>query len=156
MIIERTMRNFLVILFIVFYAFDAHADGATDVMCNVIGYVHGIGGPMITVVIIGSSLLAIFGRMPWPALFALGMFVAVFFGAPQIVTKVTEKEVCCLDERQTLNNGKCVAAPGYEYIGRDRCGPRRNGIQGCCPNGWVVNSWGTCSKPGQDPSKYWK
>jgi len=24
-----------------------------------------------------------------------------------------------------LNNGKCVAAPGYEYIGRDRCGPRR-------------------------------
>lgn len=156
MIIERTMRNFLVILFIVFYAFDAHADGATDVMCNVIGYVHGIGGPMITVVIIGSSLLAIFGRMPWPALFALGMFVAVFFGAPQIVTKVTEKEVCCLDERQTLNNGKCVAAPGYEYIGRDRCSPWINGNRGCCPDGWVVNSWGTCSQPGQDPSKYWE
>ncbi len=155
MIIERTMRNFLVILFIVFYAFDAHADEATDVMCNVIGYVHGIGGPMITVVIIGSSLLAIFGRMPWPALFALGMFVAVFFGAPQIVTKVTEKEVCCLDERQTLNNGKCVAAPGYEYIGRDRCGPRRNGIQGCCPNGWVITSKGNCKKPGLDPSEYW-
>ncbi len=35
MIIERTMGNFLVILFVVLifsYAFDAHADGATDVM----------------------------------------------------------------------------------------------------------------------------
>lgn len=146
MIIERTMRNFLVILFIVFYAFDAHADGATDVMCNVIGYVHGIGGPMITVVIIGSSLLAIFGRMPWPALFALGMFVAVFFGAPQIVTKVTEKEVCCLFKGQTLENGKCVAAPGYERVGTDYA----------CRSGWALTNKGYCIKAGQDPSKYWK
>ncbi|WP_353273306.1 TrbC/VirB2 family protein [Wolbachia endosymbiont (group A) of Agelastica alni] len=128
MIIERTMGNFLVILFIVFYAFDAHADGATDVMCNVIGYVHRIGGPMITVVVIGTSLLAIFGKMPWPALFSLGMFVAVFFGGPQIVKTVTEKEVCCLYEGQTLENGKCVAAPGYEHVGKSYFG---------CKGAWV-------------------
>ncbi|WP_410542110.1 TrbC/VirB2 family protein [Wolbachia endosymbiont (group A) of Pogonocherus hispidulus] len=146
MIIERTMGNFLVILFIVFYAFDAHADGATDVMCNVIGYVHGIGGPMITVVIIGSSLLAIFGRMPWPALFSLGMFVAVFFGAPQIVKTVTEKEVCCLFKGQTLENGKCVAAPGYERVGTGYA----------CSSGWALTNKGYCIKAGQDPSKYWK
>ena len=42
----------------------------------------------MTVVIIGAALLAIFGRMPWPALFALGVFCAVFFGAKTIVIKV--------------------------------------------------------------------
>ncbi|MFP3021012.1 MAG: hypothetical protein ACEY3F_06900, partial [Wolbachia sp.] len=30
----------------------------------------------------------IFGRMPWPALFALGAFTAVFFGAPAVVSKI--------------------------------------------------------------------
>ncbi len=58
------------------------------IICNIIGYVWGIGGPLMTVVIIGAALLAIFGRMPWPALFALGVFCAVFFGAKTIVTKV--------------------------------------------------------------------
>ncbi|MBA8754921.1 TrbC/VirB2 family protein [Wolbachia pipientis] len=47
------------------------------IICNIIGYVWGIGGPLMTVVIIGAALLAIFGRMPWPALFALGIFCAV-------------------------------------------------------------------------------
>ncbi|WCR53100.1 MAG: hypothetical protein PG981_000122 [Wolbachia endosymbiont of Ctenocephalides orientis wCori] len=42
----------------------------------------------MTVVIIGAAMLAIFGRMPWPALFALGVFCAVFFGAGVIVSKV--------------------------------------------------------------------
>ncbi|MFP3025032.1 MAG: hypothetical protein ACEY3L_01810, partial [Wolbachia sp.] len=37
---------------------------------------------------IGAALLAIFGRMPWPALFALGAFTAVFFGAPAVVSKI--------------------------------------------------------------------
>ena len=43
---------------------------------------------MITIVIIGAALLAIFSRMPWPALFALGVFTAVFFGAPKIVAAI--------------------------------------------------------------------
>ncbi|MDG7056172.1 MAG: TrbC/VirB2 family protein [Wolbachia endosymbiont of Meromenopon meropis] len=67
---------------------DATMDSTTEVICNIIGYVWGIGGPLMTVVIIGASLLAIFGRMPWPALFALGMFCGVFFGAKTIIMKV--------------------------------------------------------------------
>ncbi|QOD37970.1 TrbC/VirB2 family protein [Candidatus Wolbachia massiliensis] len=63
-------------------------DTTAQVICNIIGYVWGIGGPLMTVVIIGASLLAIFGRMPWPALFALGMFCGVFFGAKTIIMKV--------------------------------------------------------------------
>jgi len=152
---RRIKESFLILFtLIVSYAFNVHADETADVICNSIRYIHGIGGPLFTVIIIGASLLAIFGRMSWPALFSLGVFVAVFFGAPQIVNKIIGKGVCCPDERQTLLNGKCVAAPGYEYIGRDRCSP----INGrCCPEGdWVINSWGTCSKSGQDPSKYWK
>ncbi|BFD46974.1 MULTISPECIES: TrbC/VirB2 family protein [unclassified Wolbachia] len=70
------------------YAADPDMDDTTKVICNIIGYVWGIGGPLMTVVIIGAALLAIFGRMPWPALFALGVFCAVFFGAKTIITKI--------------------------------------------------------------------
>ncbi|GFY65229.1 nodulation protein G [Trichonephila inaurata madagascariensis] len=70
------------------YAADPDIDDTTKVICNIIGYVWGIGGPLMTVVIIGAALLAIFGRMPWPALFALGMFCGVFFGAKTIITKI--------------------------------------------------------------------
>ncbi|MDF0607584.1 TrbC/VirB2 family protein [Wolbachia endosymbiont of Onchocerca gibsoni] len=63
-------------------------DTTAQVICNIIGYIWGIGGPLMTVVIIGASLLAIFGRMPWPALFALGVFCGVFFGAKTIIMKV--------------------------------------------------------------------
>ncbi|WP_265035475.1 MULTISPECIES: TrbC/VirB2 family protein [unclassified Wolbachia] len=70
------------------YAADPDMDDTTEVICNIIGYVWGIGGPLMTVVIIGAALLAIFGRMPWPALFALGMFCGVFFGAKTIIMKV--------------------------------------------------------------------
>ncbi|WP_341812788.1 TrbC/VirB2 family protein [Wolbachia endosymbiont (group A) of Agelastica alni] len=70
------------------YAADPDMHDTTEVICNIIGYVWGIGGPLMTVVIIGAALLAIFGRMPWPALFALGMFCGVFFGAKTIIMKV--------------------------------------------------------------------
>jgi hypothetical protein len=52
------MEDIFAILFealLLFYTFDAYADRATDVMCNSIRYIHGIGGPMIAVVIIGAS-----------------------------------------------------------------------------------------------------
>jgi len=102
------MKNFLLLMAIIFsFAFDANAATATtfvdtndttsSVICKIIGYTHGIGGPMITIVIIGAALLAIFGRMPWPALFALGAFTAVFFGAPVVVSKITPGGVICKD-----------------------------------------------------------
>ncbi|WCR59855.1 MAG: hypothetical protein PG978_001303 [Wolbachia endosymbiont of Ctenocephalides felis wCfeF] len=144
------MEDIFAILFealLLFYTFDAYADGATDVMCNSIRYIHRIGGPLFTVIIIGASLLAIFGRMPWPALFSLGVFVAVFFGAPQIINRITGKEICCLYEGQTLgSNGKCVAAPGYENVGTSHA----------CPSGFWLTNKGYCIKEGLDPSEYWK
>ncbi|QCB61488.1 type IV secretion system protein VirB2 [Wolbachia endosymbiont of Brugia malayi] len=92
-------KFFLLVALTIFFAFNAGAPPSTNnfvdtndttsiVICKIIGYAHGIGGPMITIVIIGAALLAIFGRMPWPALFALGAFTAVFFGAPIVVSKI--------------------------------------------------------------------
>ncbi|QOD38385.1 TrbC/VirB2 family protein [Candidatus Wolbachia massiliensis] len=93
--IRKIFSAFLIILFISFShvgSADTKSSTSDDttaqVICNIIGYVWGIGGPLMTVVIIGAALLAIFGRMPWPALFALGVFCAVFFGAKTIVTKL--------------------------------------------------------------------
>ncbi|MDX5507944.1 MAG: TrbC/VirB2 family protein [Wolbachia endosymbiont of Hylaeus sinuatus] len=110
------MKNFLlVVALILSFAFDAGApptsttfvdteDTTSSVICKIIGYTHGIGGPMITIVIIGAALLAIFGRMPWPALFALGAFTAVFFGAPVVVSKIIPEGVIC-------KNGEVVNKP---------------------------------------------
>jgi hypothetical protein len=73
------MKKFLLfVALILSFAFDASAnttaaaDATSKVIFNIIEYNQGLGGPMITIVIIGAVLLAIFGRMPWPALFALG------------------------------------------------------------------------------------
>ncbi|MDR2978682.1 MAG: TrbC/VirB2 family protein [Rickettsiales bacterium] len=150
------MEDIFAILFevlLLFHAFDAYADGATDVMCNSMRYIHGMGGPMITVVIIGASLLAIFGKMPWPALFSLGVFVAVFFGAPQVVKKITGREACCLYEGQMMENGKCVAAPGYEFVGKDNGDIRGVWIH-CGKIGHVFNNKEKCVDPSTEP--LWK
>lgn len=86
--------NVLIVTLIFSFAFDANADETTGVICKIVDYTKTLGGPMITIVIIGAALLSIFGRMPWPALFALGMFTAVFFGAPAIVKAITGQEAC--------------------------------------------------------------
>ncbi|WGJ61892.1 TrbC/VirB2 family protein [Wolbachia endosymbiont of Frankliniella intonsa] len=90
-----TKKIFNALCIVLFLSFSDYASAASDiedttaqVICNIIGYVWGIGGPLMTVVIIGAALLAIFGRMPWPALFALGMFCGVFFGAKTIIMKI--------------------------------------------------------------------
>lgn len=91
------MKNFLLLVALILsFAFDANAadDVTTSTICNIIAYTKTLGGPMITIVIIGAALLSIFGRMPWPALFALGMFTAAFFGAPAVVKAITGQEVC--------------------------------------------------------------
>ncbi len=91
-IVERFFSVFCVVLLFSFSGYAATADPGMDdttkVICNIIGYIWGIGGPLMTVVIIGAALLAIFGRMPWPALFALGVFCGVFFGAKTIIMKI--------------------------------------------------------------------
>lgn len=110
--IGGVMKKFLLLVALIFsFVFDANADETTTVICKIVDYTHSLGGPMITIVIIGAALLAIFGRMPWPALFALGAFTAVFFGAPKIVTTiapgVAETCVSC-SSTQEMYNGACV------------------------------------------------
>jgi hypothetical protein len=90
--------NILIVTLVLSFAFDASADETSEVICKIVKYSHSIGGPMITVVIIGAALLAIFGRMAWPALFALGAFTAVFFGAPKVVTAIAPGAAgACID-----------------------------------------------------------
>jgi type IV secretory pathway VirB2 component (pilin) len=103
------MKKFLLLVALILsFAFDANAndlDATSAVICKIMGYTHGLGGPMITIVIIGAALLAIFGRMPWPALFALGAFTAVFFGAPAVVSKIapdTASKCVTCDSGKTL------------------------------------------------------
>lgn len=60
------------------------------VICNVIKYVRSIGLPIMTGVIVGSSIMAVFGRLAWPAIAALIIFTGVFFGADKIISKFAE------------------------------------------------------------------
>ncbi|WP_341807873.1 TrbC/VirB2 family protein [Wolbachia endosymbiont (group E) of Neria commutata] len=114
------MKKFLLlIVLIIFFPFDANAtkfsnkkddefynskvtDHPSWFMCSIMKYLHRIGGPIMTLVITGAALLAIFGRMPWPALFALGMFTAVFFGAQAIILYVAPPDThdCRTDDWQ--------------------------------------------------------
>lgn len=91
-IIKKFFNALCIVLFLSFLDYANAANNIDDttaqVICNIIGYIWEIGGPLMTVVIIGAALLAIFGRMPWPALFALGMFCGVFFGAKTIIMKI--------------------------------------------------------------------
>ncbi|MDG7053334.1 MAG: TrbC/VirB2 family protein [Wolbachia endosymbiont of Alcedoecus sp.] len=107
------MKKFLLlvalILSLIFdtaFAAGPEDDKTTDTICKIVGYTHDLGGPMITIVIIGAALLAIFGRMPWPALFALGAFTAVFFGAPVVVSKIIPGGVICKDGKAACPDGK--------------------------------------------------
>ncbi|WP_341822000.1 MULTISPECIES: TrbC/VirB2 family protein [unclassified Wolbachia] len=114
------MKNFLLLVALILsFAFDARADldATSAVICKIMSYTHGIGGPMITIVIIGAALLAIFGRMPWPALFALGAFTAVFFGAPAVVSKIAPDTA-----------SKCVPCTGTKTLKED---PAGSGIYKC-------------------------
>ncbi len=65
--------------------YDVAQDPTNKIICRVLQYIWRFGGPLITVVIIGSALLAIFGKMQWSALVALAAFICVFFGATSIV-----------------------------------------------------------------------
>ncbi|KJV63417.1 MULTISPECIES: TrbC/VirB2 family protein [Ehrlichia] len=65
----------------------ADNDDVSKVICNVIVFVQKLGLPIMTGVILGSSIMAIFGRLPWPAIVMLVVFTAIFFGAGKLVSK---------------------------------------------------------------------
>ncbi|KAA8475001.1 TrbC/VirB2 family protein [Anaplasma marginale] len=62
-------------------------DTATVVICNVIKFVQKLGLPIMTGVILGSSIMAIFGKLAWPAIVMLVVFTAIFFGAGKLMAK---------------------------------------------------------------------
>ncbi|AHC39549.1 type VI secretion protein [Ehrlichia muris AS145] len=62
-------------------------DTVTKVICNVVVFVQKLGLPIMTGVILGSSIMAIFGRLPWPAIVMLVVFTAIFFGAGKLISK---------------------------------------------------------------------
>ncbi|WP_249548746.1 TrbC/VirB2 family protein, partial [Anaplasma phagocytophilum] len=63
-------------------------DGATSkVICNVVLFAQKLGLPIMTGVILGSSVMAIFGRLAWPAIAMLIVFTAIFFGSSKIISK---------------------------------------------------------------------
>ncbi|WP_037352876.1 TrbC/VirB2 family protein [Anaplasma marginale] len=64
-------------------------DTATVVICNVIRFVQKLGLPIMTGVILGSSIMAIFGKLAWPAIVMLVVFTAIFFGAGKASTHAT-------------------------------------------------------------------
>ncbi|SCV64152.1 TrbC/VIRB2 family protein [Anaplasma phagocytophilum] len=69
----------------------ADHNGATSkVICNVVEFVQKLGLPIMTGVILGSSVMAIFGRLAWPAIAMLIVFTAIFFGSSKIIGKFAD------------------------------------------------------------------
>ncbi|WDM85492.1 TrbC/VirB2 family protein [Ehrlichia sp. JZT12] len=68
----------------------AAAEPVEKVICNVIKFVQNLGLPIMTGVILGSSIMAIFGKLPWPAIVMLVVFTAIFFGAGKLITKFVD------------------------------------------------------------------
>ncbi|MDB1135674.1 TrbC/VirB2 family protein [Candidatus Anaplasma sp. TIGMIC] len=59
----------------------------SKVICNVVVFVQKLGLPIMTGVILGSSIMAVFGRLAWPAIVMLVVFTAIFFGAGKLIAK---------------------------------------------------------------------
>ncbi|SBO14588.1 TrbC/VIRB2 family protein [Anaplasma phagocytophilum] len=67
---------------------DGHKNEDTSkVICNVVTFAQKLGLPIMTGVILGSSVMAIFGRLAWPAIAMLIVFTAIFFGSSKIIGK---------------------------------------------------------------------
>ena len=62
-------------------------DVAAKVICNVVVFVQKLGLPIMTGVILGASIMAIFGKMAWASIVVLVVFTAIFFGAGKLMQK---------------------------------------------------------------------
>ncbi|QLL67038.1 type VI secretion protein [Anaplasma phagocytophilum str. Norway variant1] len=62
-------------------------EDTSKVICNVVSFAQKLGLPIMTGVILGSSVMAIFGRLAWPAIAMLIVFTAIFFGSSKIISK---------------------------------------------------------------------
>ena len=69
------------------YAEATDADTPTKVICNVVVFVQRLGLPIMTGVILGAAIMAIFGKLAWAAIVMLVVFTAIFFGASTLIQK---------------------------------------------------------------------
>ncbi|ABD43968.1 type IV secretion system protein VirB2-7 [Anaplasma phagocytophilum] len=67
-----------------------HNGVTAKVICNVVLFVQKLGLPIMTGVILGSSVMAIFGRLAWPSIAMLIVFTAIFFGSSKIIGKFAQ------------------------------------------------------------------
>ncbi|CCE77266.1 TrbC/VirB2 family protein [Wolbachia pipientis] len=80
------MKNFLLLVALILsFAFDnAFAaavtdDATTNTICKIVGYTHGIGGPMITIVIIGAAFCNIWQNAMASAFCTWCIYCCVFW-----------------------------------------------------------------------------
>ncbi|SBO14586.1 TrbC/VIRB2 family protein [Anaplasma phagocytophilum] len=88
--LTRTTGMFLLLLLCnqgIAVGAEEHKEDTSKVICNVVGFVQKLGLPIMTGVILGSSVMAIFGRLAWPAIAMLIVFTAIFFGSSKIISK---------------------------------------------------------------------
>ncbi|WP_080944514.1 TrbC/VirB2 family protein [Anaplasma phagocytophilum] len=69
---------------------DHKKEDTSKVICNVVTFAQKLGLPIMTGVILGSSVMAIFGRLAWPAIAMLIVFTAIFFGSSKIIGKFAD------------------------------------------------------------------
>ncbi|EOA62587.1 TrbC/VirB2 family protein [Anaplasma phagocytophilum] len=88
---------------------DHKNEDTSKVICNVVTFAQKLGLPIMTGVILGSSVMAIFGRLAWPAIAMLIVFTAIFFGSSKIIGKfangvgdLNAKDFDC----KSVSNGK--------------------------------------------------
>ncbi|WP_272899038.1 TrbC/VirB2 family protein [Anaplasma platys] len=86
-------------------------DVAAKVICNVVVFVQRLGLPIMTGVILGASIMAIFGKMAWASIVVLVVFTAIFFGAGKLMQKFAaglNNEFGKAEEFQCKGDGKTV------------------------------------------------
>ena len=82
---------------------------AAKVICNVVVFVQRLGLPIMTGVILGASIMAIFGKMAWASIVVLVVFTAIFFGAGKLMQKFAaglNNEFGKAEEFQCVGGGK--------------------------------------------------
>ena len=91
-----TNQSFLPLLLLIFSVVPGYAEAnesgevVTRVICNVVVFVQRLGLPIMTGVILGAAIMAIFGKLAWAAIVMLVVFTAIFFGASTLIGKFAE------------------------------------------------------------------
>ena len=62
---------------------------AKSVTCNVVEFMQKLFAPVMTGVIVGSGIMAIFGRLSWSAIAVVIICTTLFFGAGEGIAEIS-------------------------------------------------------------------